>query len=484
MRLLFFLFLALNTISTTSSKEVSISGKVSQLVGYNAYLKEIDYYNVNSIGKVIDSVKINDSTGYFEFKINLNSPVKYALFIGEYNAVTDTYLWPGDSLYFDIKFDELVSYEVYGSGSGFGANKFLTDFVSQFKVTKELQEKYQKAASSDTVDNLVKFITDHRNVQLAYIKNYGNAPQNVKNELSFGIEYDWATTIISRLLDEIKNQYQKSGVVWDYSKYLTLVINDVKVNNPDAWKSFGYRNFIDKYLMLEFFRYYFAKAKEGMELPVLDSYKYLFATARNHFDGIPRDIAFTGLFRDILAEMKSKEDYNYAISELETVKNEITDKNFLNTIQYQFDIQKPLLGGMPVPQFSLPDTTGKMISISDFKGKVVYIDFWGTWCGPCRKEIPFLKELHDKFEKNNKVVFMSIALERGEKDAWLSFVRSQGLKGVQLFVDKNNRKIGELFRIASVPTFMLVDKNGNLVDPNAKRPSDSGIEEDIKKLLD
>lgn len=465
--------------------ETILSGRTSQLVGYKAYLKEIDYYNTYSQPNAIDSVTINDSTGYFSFHLNLKQPNKYSLYIGNYNAVQDVYIWEGDSIFYDIKFDETVTYNVAGKGKSYLANKLLIDFIEQFKVTQELQQKYQEASTSDSVELLVNFITEHRDKQLEFLKKYDkNVPDIVKNELITNIEYDWASTVITRLLEEIKKQYQNGGVIWDHKKFSNKVMTYVKTNNPDIWKSFGYRNYIQNYIMLRFLDFYFTKAKSGTEPTTIDAYNFLFKAAKTEFTGVVADIAISGLFRDLLAEMKTREDYDYALTEFEKFKKDASVKKFIQGVQVIFDTQKPLLSGMPVPPLSLPDTSGKMVSLSDFKGKVVYIDFWGTWCGPCRQEIPHLKELHSKFESNDKVVFMSVALERGERNAWLNFVRSQGLKGVQLFVEQSNRYVGEKFRIASVPTFMLIDKNGNLADANAKRPSDPGIEGDIKKLLE
>ncbi len=472
-------------ITESYGSETTVSGRTSQLVGYKAYLKEIDYFNTYTQPKTVDSVLINDSTGYFKLNLNIKEPGKYSLFIGKYNAVPEFYLWNGDSIFYDIKFDEMVSYSVGGRGKSYLANKLAVDFIEQFKVTQELQQKYQEALTSDSIELLVNFITEHRDKQLEFLKKYSSeVPEITKSDFITNIEYDWASTIINRLLEEIKKQYQENGIVWGHNKFSANVLKNVKVNNPDVWKSFAYRNFIQNYIMLKFLDYYFAKSKEGAEPTTIDAYKFLFKTAKTEFSGVASDIAVSGLFRDLLSEMKTKEDYNYALSEYENFKKDAFVKKFVQGVQTVFDTQQPLLSGMPVPQLSLPDTSGKIVSLSDFKGKVVYIDFWGTWCGPCRQEIPYLKELHGKFENNDKVVFLSVALERGDWDTWIKFVRSQGLKGFQLFVDKNNRYVGEKFRIMSVPTFMLIDKNGNLADANAKRPSNPGIEADIRKLLE
>lgn len=126
--------------------------------------------------------------------------------------------------------------------------------------------------------------------------------------------------------------------------------------------------------------------------------------------------------------------------------------------------------GKPAPTFSYPDINGNVVSSTDLKGKVIYIDVWATWCGPCKGEIPYLKtlesELHDK-----DIAFVSISVD-SDKRAWESMVKEDELKGYQLYAkDAWNSQIIKDYLISGIPRFIIIDKDGNLVSANATRPS-------------
>ena len=124
----------------------------------------------------------------------------------------------------------------------------------------------------------------------------------------------------------------------------------------------------------------------------------------------------------------------------------------------------------------------EVASLADFKGKLVYIDVWASWCKPCVGEIPHLKELEAKFHGKN-IEFVSISIDE-DKEAWKSAVKAHDLKGVQLIADNafKSQFISD-YDINQIPTFLLIDKNGKIVDPNAPRPSDPQLVEVLEKLL-
>ena len=129
------------------------------------------------------------------------------------------------------------------------------------------------------------------------------------------------------------------------------------------------------------------------------------------------------------------------------------------------------------PRYTFTDIEGKEVSLSDFKGKYVYIDIWATWCGPCKKEIPFLKELTKRMEGKN-IVFVSISIDR-DKAAWEKMVKEEKLEG-QLHYPGGDQGffIDACYSsLSSVPRFILLDKEGKVVDPNLQvRPSNEKID--------
>lgn len=130
---------------------------------------------------------------------------------------------------------------------------------------------------------------------------------------------------------------------------------------------------------------------------------------------------------------------------------------------------------------------GGTTSLSDLKGKYVYIDIWATWCGPCKREIPNLKALENDFHGKN-IEFVSISVDnvdgrRGSHASWLEMVKAEQLGGVQLFADKDfNSQFIQDYGINSIPRFILIDPAGNIVNSNAMRPSDPNIRDYFKEL--
>lgn len=134
--------------------------------------------------------------------------------------------------------------------------------------------------------------------------------------------------------------------------------------------------------------------------------------------------------------------------------------------------------GRAAADFSYPDVNGKMVALSDFKGKVVLVDIWATWCGPCRKEFPALKKLEAEFHGKDLVVIGVSVDELKDKKKWEECVRGEQLGGVQLFAGGWS-KVTQDYQIKSIPRFMVFDKKGNIVTINAPRPSNP----ELKQLL-
>lgn len=133
--------------------------------------------------------------------------------------------------------------------------------------------------------------------------------------------------------------------------------------------------------------------------------------------------------------------------------------------------------GEKASDFTYPDTNGKLVSLSDFKGKVVYLDVWATWCGPCMKEVPHLNKLEKELHSNKGIVFMSVSIdEEKDKQQWLRMVKDREMGGVQLFASGRS-KITNDYKITKIPRFMIFNRNGNIHTIDAPRPSDPKLKQ-------
>lgn len=133
--------------------------------------------------------------------------------------------------------------------------------------------------------------------------------------------------------------------------------------------------------------------------------------------------------------------------------------------------------GKPAPLFSLPDKQGKIHHLADFKGKVIYIDLWASWCIPCREEMPNFKKLRDKFQYSDEVTFMGIAVFDSEKE-WKKALSEEKPDWLQLY--DSSSEVAKSYVAATIPKYILIGKDGNVVNFNAPSPGDKSIEELIK----
>lgn len=141
--------------------------------------------------------------------------------------------------------------------------------------------------------------------------------------------------------------------------------------------------------------------------------------------------------------------------------------------------KQELKAGDKCPEFKYTDVNGKEVSLSDLKGKYVYIDVWATWCWPCLGEIPHLKKLEEKMHKK-KIVFVSISIDKKKAD-WEKMVKDDELTGIQLH-NGGNQTLMEAFNITGIPRFILLDKKGKVIDPKMTRPSNEETEKTLLKL--
>lgn len=138
--------------------------------------------------------------------------------------------------------------------------------------------------------------------------------------------------------------------------------------------------------------------------------------------------------------------------------------------------------GQSIPEFTFLDIDDKEVALSEFKGKYVYIDCWATWCGPCKQQLPALKQLEHKY-KGKDIVFVSISSD-SDSNKWKNMVKEQKLGGVQLIKTvPTYSEFSDLFMINAIPRFIILDKEGKVFDANVTRPSDPATVELLDGLL-
>lgn len=136
----------------------------------------------------------------------------------------------------------------------------------------------------------------------------------------------------------------------------------------------------------------------------------------------------------------------------------------------------------PAPEFTLMNTNGEKISLSSFKGKTIYLDFWATWCKPCLEEIPGAIKLNKALSDNASIVFITISLD-GDTAKWKKMVEKKKMPGIQLnSMQGKDSNIIKNYNVATIPRFIIINKEGMIIDDNAKSPSEEGLIEYLIQL--
>jgi len=141
---------------------------------------------------------------------------------------------------------------------------------------------------------------------------------------------------------------------------------------------------------------------------------------------------------------------------------------------------KPDKERRPAPEFTLKDADGKLVRISDSKGKVVLLDFWATWCGPCKIEIPWFMELQRK-NKDRGFEVLGVAMD---DDGWEAVKPFAARLGINYRLVIGNDSVGTMYGgVEALPTTFLIDREGRIAAAHVGLTSKKDFEDGVEELL-
>jgi peroxiredoxin len=129
--------------------------------------------------------------------------------------------------------------------------------------------------------------------------------------------------------------------------------------------------------------------------------------------------------------------------------------------------------------FSLQDMSGKTVRLSDYKGKVVLLEFWAAWCPPCRASVPGLEKLHKAY-KDKGVVLLAVSMDEGGDDEVRSYIKESGITYTVL---KCTEDVAMKYQVRSIPMMLVLNKEGKISKRYIGMGSDEDLEKDIKAYL-
>ncbi|MCT4643668.1 MAG: TlpA family protein disulfide reductase [Carboxylicivirga sp.] len=203
---------------------------------------------------------------------------------------------------------------------------------------------------------------------------------------------------------------------------------------------------------------------------------------RARFQFLAREYADRNSVLAVVKRLRDKNDKELIDETLATLKK--NNPNYAPLLKYIKDkedaraaAEKVKLGKV-APHFSYPTPDGAMVSPEDYKGKIVVIDFWASWCGPCRNEIPHLKEVYEKYHPQG-VEILSVSIDKKEA-AWRKALAEEEMAWTQVLAPKAGKQTMKDYQFSGIPFIIILDKQGKIV---AKQLRGKKIDEKLDELL-
>ncbi len=479
MKKIIFCLVLLTPLLLYSQGKITISGTIEKGIADSIEL----IIDKNYLPQKLIKNKIPVKQNQFSFELQLDRNLPAAISCGIQTA--KIYLEPEDKI--EIKFNaDSLSKTLVFSGKGAVNNQFLKKFSERFKndFTVSIMEESMK---SMTADQFEMMIFDNRKKQKDFYNSYpekGLFSDKFKKYIENQIKYNYLDLLISY---PIVNANTSTAIltVNPLPAVMLDVLDKKTVSDEEAMICEPYRNF------LTYFVIYYAS-----ELNKFNKYKDFtlsaekkYTVAKENLKGSPFLYYLTNFLLDMGEKINPetvKRFYDEMVKEDKTGVYAGAVKDKLGKwMKTKLPKNTEENSEAASSELKLTGLNGKEISLSHYKGKVVYVDFWASWCGPCRQQFPFSKELHEKLTAKQKkdVVFLYISIDNTE-EIWKKAINDLQLGGEHALSQGGwSSPASKYFQLSSIPRYLLIDKKGNIVDQNAKRPGEEGTLEDILNLL-
>lgn len=405
----------------------------------------------------------NDEILFLQFQLTKPEIVEFTV---NTKSSFRTYLNPGDTL--SISFSQSSKDSIH----------YITNYFSDNNIFKYCQEKFNKLGYVQFIDESsfrtkywfrLKISQDIYNKGLlvvdslekqdhAFLENYSNELPDwfVRMERS-NIQYSAAYCKIS-LFGNLKDNKQKEN----------LKVS-VPLHNEDAILSSHYYSFLNYY-----FLYGYPSDSDPM-IRLINSFNKEYPEITASLKESIRDYYVTCYIADLYSFCISDEEFEKVDSffkskdfSLTTEELEYIDQRRLNFLNSQIPYLS-LDSGLVAPDFEIKGVNGLSHKLSDLKGKMIYLHFWATWCGPCISEMPTLNKLADKLDLN-EVIVVNVCLDN-EIYKVNKIISQEKLPGLNLICDEYwSKKITTLYNISAIPHYTLIDENGRIIKNKCDRP--------------
>ncbi len=416
-----------------------------------------------------------DKKGYFRFSFALDRGREMNFHVG--NEQTRLYLFPGDSLHLTLNtkaVDESVKY----SGKNAGCSQYLAAYYLTFEDDAKKLTSTEVAAiyavKKYTPQEYLAYTDKQMFQDLQYLESWKDRlPEAFYEEEKLVISYKWSD--LKLIYPSYKYMFTRNtdhpvmpeSTPASYFSFL----EEMNLHNDRAVHLQTYRNTVRE--ALEFF--------SKTSLMTQSTPEEVFMAKWSDASRIYRNKTLEYLRAELLLDgyenvsMKTMDDPTHEFllqAENEELKRYVTER---------FNIARRLAPGQQAPHFSLQNEAGKTISLGDLKGKLIYLDFWASWCGPCIEQMPHAKKVKEAYAGKD-ILFVYISVDETEK-AWKKGIEKHNIEGIHLWAKGFRNETAQAYNVRGIPRYVLIGRDGTILNNKPPRPSSKQLPEVLDKAL-
>lgn len=451
-------FIAINVFA---GGDFTLSGTITNPLSNEVIISYVDYRDGNWLDYRQYQVKDNlDKNG--KFSSSFSVPEGYTLLtIQNGDEATEIYAHPGYKINMTVdavKFDETVKY----TGEGSNVANFMAEHMRQSSFSHNIYRELQQLAIKEPEEYLTA-VNERVQTELDFlINNGGNMPQSFIQFWDKNHEYLRYSSMLSypQMHEIVKKQSYDIGEI---PKENYVVIENVPVKFDDKYIAMqNYRSYISTY-------YYTLLTKEGISNTADAPNKVgekMIELSRNNMPVKSQQYVYATNLRDGMKSLPYT-DIAARYAAYDKLYGANPYKSYLEKL---LATKKKTSKGSPAIDMVFKNERGEDVKLSELKGKVVYLDFWASWCGPCKAQFPYTGELKEYF-KGRDVVFAYVSLDEN-KESWETAKEKFHLTGLHNLADGAwNAKEAKEYGVQGIPAYFLIDKQGNFATDDTPRPS-------------
>lgn len=374
------------------------------------------------------------------------------------------FIKPGTNEKINLQYNDTTYLSVNDNSKITGGNQALI-LYSNFRSVEQRGLFFQPPILDSSKNYLMQF--PGYSTQL--IRQFKVKEQQIKNFLKV-----WSLNDYVQNLQNLEQLFSGKGIkslpteIYEYPK-----LNVKQWNFPEALLLAETNASIKKYIAI------IDKNNEVATTDPAEALKHKLKIFNQQFTNKKLRLAInSGLLQEYIRNVKfsTDKDFEDKVIQFTSLASVISDSTAKKALIQNFSNLKFTRTGAQMPDVQFIDANGREVNFQSFKGKYVYIDMWASWCVPCIKEIPYLKQLEKDYAEKN-IVFISISVDE-DKEAWKKKMKDLNLTGHQLEV--GNSGFEKMMNMQGIPHFILYTPEGKLMLYKAPRPSSL----EIRKIFD